>query len=673
MRSDIQGLRAISIVLVFGYHLFPLAIPGGFVGVDIFFVISGYLITKHLFGEYSNTGTIKISRFFARRIRRLLPTSFVVLIVSIFSIILFLPITEWVRNSLDSSAAAIYSVNWLLAFSSTGYANLGTSPSIVQQFWSLAVEEQFYLFWPLLLLALLRYSTKFGHLRNYPARPIGLTITAIAFVGICSLWFSIWAGFSFQAESYFFTISRIWEFAAGALLALIPSQIKEVKRSRTTKTLVILASWGASISIVLSALLINDSMPFPGYVALWPVLSVLYLLWAGDSGTSWEPAHLSKFGPVLAIGGLSYAIYLWHWPVLVIYTSLTGKLVSVKAAIFLILLTLLLSIFTKYLIENPFRFGKIIASTRRSLLFALIGSIVIAGCGLSISFWTTQQIENSSRTPAFENYAELRNRMELDFSNNSWGANSKFAPKKLSRVWSSDNCLNVTKDEDIARCTYGPSESEHVLVVLGDSFAGSYMPGLVEGFTKKGWKVIPLTLEQCPAAFIRVSTFNSLGQEYGACSAQQEWALSKVENISPERIVITNGTSLTEGRLLSGNLGQDFQNEWETGLTTYLEKLNDLGLNVTLLAQSTSHNCSIGTLPQDCLEGDPLENYSTIEKRATQSTSTKYVDSRPWFCNSSFTICPEMISGTYVLGDPWHLSDGYSMRLANILFDSITR
>lgn len=671
-RPDIEGLRALSILFVFAFHLFPTSIPGGFIGVDIFFVISGFLITQHLHTEYVGYGTISVSKFYARRIRRLLPASYFVLLASGVAIILFIPVTEWARNFSDISGASVYLANWQLAFSSTGYANLGTSPSIVQQFWSLSVEEQFYLFWPLLLIGifafpkLLNFHGKRSFLSNR------FTFIALFLISIGSLFFSYWSGEEFPAESYFFTPSRIWEFAAGALLVFLPKRIEKSQIRRTSKFLIIILNWSALVSILASAWFINSSMIFPGLIALWPVLSVMFMLWAGDLGTNWEPGYLAKFGPVLALGGLSYAIYLWHWPVLVVYSAVTGKAITLKAAVVLVLLTIALSILTKYFVENPLRFGKMISTTRRSLLFALIGSLMIAFIGLTLSFWVTQQIQNSSKAlPVFQNSAELQKQLEAQFLANTWGENIEFAPKKLSKVWNVDDCLNVTDQLSIKRCTYGNLQSERTLVVLGDSFAGSYMPGIVDGFTKNDWKVIPLTLEQCPAASVKVSTFNAMGQEYLACTKQQEWVLSQLELIAPEKIVVSNGTGLTEGRLVSGQVGQEFEKEWREGLADYLKKLRNLGFDVTLLAQSSSHNCSISVLPQDCEHSEPRENYSGLESSVAASTDTKYVDSRPWFCNSTFTICPEMIAGTYVLGDPWHLSDGYSRRLANVLYTSI--
>jgi len=347
-RLDIQGLRALAVALVVIFHLWPRALPGGFIGVDIFFVISGYLITAHLLREVDRTGTVSITRFWARRIRRLLPASFLVLAVCVVLAFTVMPRSVLTQNLQEIAASAGYFVNWLLAFNAVDYLASENADSLVQHYWSLSVEEQFYIVWPLLVVAAAFLATK---LLKTDRRLV--VAIALSLVFVASLIASIVITATEPAFAYFITPTRAWEFAAGGLIAMLPALTTPSIWSRFAKRA---GSWLALAVVALSALVIIDTTtPFPGWIALAPVLATGFLLWAGDDDHPWSPQFVSHAGPVQLLGDTSYAIYLWHWPLIIAAPYVLGHGIGLGTGIAIIAVTIALSIATKYLVEDPVR------------------------------------------------------------------------------------------------------------------------------------------------------------------------------------------------------------------------------------------------------------------------------------------------------------------------------
>ncbi len=216
---EIQGLRAVAVLLVVLFHLWPNALSGGFVGVDVFFVISGYLITAHLYREVAATGTVSLRRFWARRIRRLLPASLLVLAISGLATVLFLPATVWTQTARQIAASALYVQNWALAADSVDYMAKDDVPTLAQHYWSLSVEEQFYAFWPILIVGLVAWAGRFASRRAAANRAV--LIVGLGAVGVISLAWSVVATADNQSTAYFATPTRVWEFVAGALVTLV--------------------------------------------------------------------------------------------------------------------------------------------------------------------------------------------------------------------------------------------------------------------------------------------------------------------------------------------------------------------------------------------------------------------------------------------------------------------
>ncbi|WP_425840725.1 acyltransferase family protein [Microbacterium sp. PA5] len=345
-RADIQGLRALAVGLVVVFHLWPGALPGGYVGVDVFFVISGFLITGHLVGELERTGTVSLTRFWARRIRRLLPAAFLVLAASAVLAFAVLPRTLLPQNLGEIGAAAAYVLNWRLAADAVDYLAAENSASLVQHYWSLSVEEQFYLVWPLLVLAAAWLAARSA--RTSRTRAVTLLMTAVA---VASLATSVAMTAASPALAYFVTPTRAWEFAVGGLVALLPPAAARAG----TPTVRRLAAWAAVGAIAGSAVLFDAATPFPGWAAAVPVAGAALLLALGDDDHPWAPQAAARLGPVQYVGDTSYAIYLWHWPLIVAAPFVLGHGVGPLSGAALLGLTIALAAATKALVEDPVR------------------------------------------------------------------------------------------------------------------------------------------------------------------------------------------------------------------------------------------------------------------------------------------------------------------------------
>lgn len=375
-RGDIEGLRALAVGLVIAYHYGLDQIPGGFIGVDVFFVISGFLITKLLIDEANQSGKISFSNFWARRIRRIIPMSFAVIVVTVI-VGLYLLNSEQARQLVAIALGAMgFSANFVLYFTTEPYLSGVTLPSPLQHYWSLAIEEQFYLIWPLVLFSALKISPK-----HWKA----LLAFFVVVIGLASLAFSIVITSSNPSAGYYFPHTRIWELLAGAGLALAGANI-----FRVATPLRAIVGWVGLGSIIWSAVSFNSQTVFPGAAALIPVLATAAVIAAG--GAQWGPSKLLSIAPAKRIGAWSYSLYLWHWPVLILTEYRFGTL-SGWTKLLLLSATILLSAATYSMIEQPFRRHRWLSARSGRTLVA--GTVAIA-IGLSsgvVVFATSNQSE----------------------------------------------------------------------------------------------------------------------------------------------------------------------------------------------------------------------------------------------------------------------------------------
>ena len=355
LRPEIQALRAVAVLAVLLFHLWPNRLTGGYVGVDVFFVISGYLITSHLLAEVVRTGRLRVGRFWARRAKRLLPASLLVLFITAVAVLVLVPAARWPQFLTEVSASTLYVQNWLLAANSVDYlAVAGHTPSPVQHFWTLSVEEQFYALVPLLLLVAAWVAHRVaGSVRR-------AALVTMAGVTVLSVGYSIWLTATAAAVSYFSTFSRAWEFGVGALIAFVPSPTRRgVKRVATA------VGVGA---VLAAAMLFTEATTFPGASASLPVVGAALAIWGGR-GTALEGS--GRLAPVAFVGATSYAIYLWHWPLVILVPYATGHPLTRVDKVGVIIATFLIAWVSTRFLEDPVRFSpRLLGGQRRSLTVA---------------------------------------------------------------------------------------------------------------------------------------------------------------------------------------------------------------------------------------------------------------------------------------------------------------
>lgn len=499
-RPELQGLRALAVGLVLLYHLWPNHVSGGFVGVDVFFVVSGFLITGHLYRELSNTGTISLSRFWARRVMRLLPLAFAVLLLSAVMMLLFLPQTVWDMNIRQILGSLFYIENWVLAIDSVDYMAADNEPSLVQHYWSLSIEEQFYVMLPLLLLGAY-LTTKFLQCgkRKPEVHAHKVFVWTLIAITILAFIFSVLYTNYNAAQAYFVTPTRFWEFSIGGLLAMMPAATQLPARAQN------LLGWAGIVFIVISAVAYTGDTAFPGYTALLPVAGAALFIRYGSAKRIAGVYWWASLKPALRLGDWSYAIYLWHWP-LIIVASYQLEPFSWPYKVGLVFLTVFLSAASQKLIEDPLRHAKPFKVPKRAFTLMASNIAIIAAATFFVpqifSEETNQEvaIEECTGANALLNDCQGRG---LD------GKPSISATQvQLEQEEPTYPECDVPKghtDFDRAGCSLGAPEetAEHTIAILGDSHARAWLPMLddigkqndwnIQGYTKSACTPVPLS------------------------------------------------------------------------------------------------------------------------------------------------------------------------------------
>ncbi len=372
-------------------------ISAGFIGVDIFFVLSGYLITNLLVQERATSGTISLGAFYARRARRLLPASALVIVVTLAASIVIMPTLRHHSISLDAIASTLYVENWRLAGQAVDYGAAETGVSPLQHYWSLSVEEQFYLVWPLLMLLVMRGARGFVRSGRYRRR----LMSVMALVVVATFVYSIIDSYRAPNPAYFLTLNRVWQFGLGGLLAVWERSRRAIGR----RTASALAAAGV-VTLIAAAVLIDTEAPYPGLSALAPAAGTLAVLAGGAAASTTRAGKLATSKPILRIGDLSYTLYLWHWPMLVLADELLDGLTT-PVALVIVVASVIPSLLTERLVERPVRFSRPLARPNLALSMAagiMVVSVGVAGYVASTS--PTLTSADSSSNPFADQRAE---------------------------------------------------------------------------------------------------------------------------------------------------------------------------------------------------------------------------------------------------------------------------
>ncbi len=492
LRPDIQGLRAVAVLAVVADHLLGWPV-GGFVGVDVFFVVSGFLITSLLLREFTRTGTISFTGFYRRRIRRLVPAATLVIVVTILAAALVLPRERGLSTLFDGLFAFLFTANWRFAIQGTDYFEAGLPPSPLQHYWSLSVEEQFYLVWPWLLVALLLVLVRVG----VAARARGwVVVGTAAAITVLSFGWALAQTSGDQQFAYFSTLTRAWELGVGATVAAFT--VASTRRLPGAWAAVL--GWAGLVGIVVSIFVITPTGGFPAPSGALPVLSTAAVIVAGLApGAGYDRAMFPLTNRVSTyIGDISYSIYLWHFPVVVLAAAFLPEGSKRYLAVCLVAIAIL-SIAGYHLVEDPVRRSSWLARRSTGERRGRRGIVVAVACAAVLAVTATTTAIALSR-PAER--TEISNVANTDCIGAAYLANAgDCGPDDLTGdVVPSVDGLSDDEGEafscwrpeggELKTCHYGATDGEALRVALvGDSHAAMLMPALAPRVEELGWSL----------------------------------------------------------------------------------------------------------------------------------------------------------------------------------------
>jgi peptidoglycan/LPS O-acetylase OafA/YrhL len=629
-RADIQGLRAIAVLLVIAFHADIPFFKGGYIGVDVFFVISGYLISGLLFHELQVAGKIDFATFYARRIRRILPLSVFVSIVTLLMFACFLSPLDLKELSKTTLLTSVFSSNIWFIVQATDYFGAETYANPLLHTWSLGVEEQFYFLWPAILALLPLFSRNQDNWK--------WLVTLVSLLSLAAF-ISIYA--ENQPLAFFSMPTRAWQFGFGALIYFVPLS------SRVSRLwLTFIASIGIAL-VCVPALIIG-----PGFdgIALWaiaPTFGTCLLIWAGKDAREPIFCRLLSSVPLVFLGGLSYSLYLWHWPVIVFF-KLNFELFGPFEVSLALALTVLLSMTSYKYLEKALRTHVMLRTNIRSLVFG--GTLVILGIGASLGAYTYSKYALSA--PGYQQIAA-----------------AQFAGHSVTK------CRTSLEDIDLIECTFGDADSDISIVVMGDSKAQQWIPVLDNIGKKNNWKITSLLKSGCPPPFIDVF-LNRLGRAFHECETWRNFAISRVLQLQPDALMITNwpGYEVTA----DNSKRTATEKNWRDGYSKLAKKLASLDMELIFLKDNPqfpeyvpkclSNAISSGVLLESMCKF-PLSEILTGETafQAAISVFSKnnrahFIDLSTHYCSDG--MCPSYSNGIVRYMDSHHITQFFAEELS---------
>lgn len=668
-RSDIQGLRAVAVgVVVLGHAGVP-ALAGGFIGVDVFFVISGFLITGHLLQSLSATGRIDLPRFYAARARRILPASLTVIALTAVGSVLIVPPLRVGAVLADAVASALSVPNIRFAIEGTDYL-AGSAPSPYQHFWSLGVEEQFYLLWPLVLM-----GAFFIARRSRIRMAVAIGVVAIASFVACLLVAQTsqpWAFFSLQ--------TRAWELAVGALLASAAPSL-----GRVPAVVARVLTWVGLAAIVAAALLVTGDTAWPGVATVVPVIGAALVIGFGgrDTGTAGlgrdgDPLipgavraggaeRLLRLRPLQWIGAISYSLYLVHWPILVLAeerASTSDGSLPFEASLGLAIAAVPVAWLLYRFVETPFRFrSRAPRSHGSTLAVALVGTLALTGCLVGASAASALVPLHTDRVGPATVVTALPEGTSFVPAGVTPGLSA--ARDDTGEIYQ-NGCQQNPGGSELITCSFGDTGSSTVIALFGDSHAGRWFPALEKAATDLGVRLDTYTKSGCRSQETEEAWKAPVN---ASCGRWRERALAALGASHPDIIVVSNH--------LGPSAGKDpviEQGRWERGIEIGLDRL-PADSTVIMVADTPEFPAS----PVVCLSANLTAaercsvkrdvafntSISAAQRAAAERTGNGFLDLGDYFCNS--IDCPAVIGSTLVYGDEHHVTATWSALLGPVL------
>jgi peptidoglycan/LPS O-acetylase OafA/YrhL len=684
-RPDIEGMRAVAVLAVLLYHGRIGPFQGGYVGVDVFFVVSGFLITSLLLRESRTTGTIDLPRFWGRRIRRLMPASCLVIVATVLASRFMLdPLTQ-TKVAWDGLLASLgIVINTVFAFRDVDYLNADINP--FQHYWSLALEETFYLIWPIVVLYAMR-----------GARHGRRLFAIVAVAAPISLLLCILLTRRNQPVAFFLLPTRAWELLAGAMLALLAQS-----RVRLNQDGVAVMGWIGLAGVALVTVKFSTTTMFPGAAATLPVAATLAMLAAGGAPNG--PRLVLDTAPMQWIGARSYAIYLWHWPLLTLPEMKYGS-VSTPWRVILLLASVGLAALSYRILENPVRHHPWLAA--RSTRSLAVGAGIIASAavltaalyvakpdlagGDAVAATTTPTSDHSvtpesdSQAPSTDpaDSADPANPADQASVTDSTvpasaipaqgltiadGVAVEVVPADLTpslRKASADlpaiyddGCLLDVGTTALKDCVYGDPSSGVTIALFGDSHAAHWFPALERVAGDRGWKLVVLAKRGCATA--EFPTYDNNNRERKECGPWREQVAARLAELQPSVLVI----STYRYRLVNDNPKQKDVDTWRSGLDQTLGAVKDTARAVLFLSDTPNpiddipsclagHLKSVDKCTRSRADGEK-RTIVDIERTVAQRNGIEFVATADWLCADG--TCPVIVGNLLLYRDDNHLT-----------------
>ncbi len=654
-RPDVEGLRALAIVLVLLCHAGIGFAAGGYVGVDVFFVISGFVITRMLVAELDATGRLSLSGFYARRVKRLMPQALTVMLAVVVAASLLLSPLGAESVAGDVKAAGVYAMNFRLSAGAVDYFATGEDRPL-DHFWSLAVEEQFYLAWPLLLLVVAWRGGSRTH------RRLLLAMGAIAAV---SLAHAIGQAATSPEQAYFSPAARAWELALGGIVAIALLGRSLGRRWAAA------AAWAGGAAIAVAATRFGPATAVPGLPALLPTLGAAALLAAGSSGAASLPTRGLSTRPARWIGRMSYAWYIWHWPVLVFAAAPLGPL-STPGAIAVTMASLLPAMAAHRWIEEPMRRSRIHVRRPRLTLGGVVACPALAVAGgivLSASLPSTPLLAASQ----VEGAPQLARTQALQSSASGLRPRPPDADKDRGRSYE-DGCLVGERRITSPRCEYGDRDARKTVVLFGDSHAMQLFPALDRIARGRHWRLVQLTKAGCPPPRLRL-IFTISGREYRECDRWRDYALRRIASERAFLVVAASSAHYTvldaKGRRMDRDAGA---RALAGAYPAALRRLRSVARRVAVVADPPRPPVDVPGCVSEQLEhlsrcafapGAALARSRVVTAGFGRVKGVRVIDAERQFCLAD--VCPSVIGDVLVYRNSGHVTATFAETLSGWL------
>jgi peptidoglycan/LPS O-acetylase OafA/YrhL len=661
-RPDVHGLRAVAVLLVVFFHAGGSFARGGFVGVDVFFVISGFVITGVLLRDSASGHRPSIVAFYGRRARRIIPAASVVIISTVVAAYVVLGVLSGNRTALDGRWAAVFLVNVHFAAEGTNYLGSQQIPSPLQNFWSLSVEEQFYLVYPALFLAIVTVRSRIPRRTRLA---VGLGVVVVA-----SFTLSIVQTASDPTVAFFSPWTRACELALGGLMAVgTPIFLNLHPRTAAVMT------WAGLGVILLAGGLYTNQTAYPGWLVSVPVIGAALIIAGGTSVPRAGAERLLGMGALQWLGGRSYSLYLWHWPILIIAAESRNQAdLSFPVNLCLLVVALAVSVITYAGIENPIRHARRLRSQRWTcVVLGLVLTLVTLGT-------TTVLLDGHAGSPA----PPFQGRGIVPGSP-AQVADLVAASTRIQRIPADavpsllasahdfgaphGPCTPAVSQTTVPGCMFGDLHGRRTMVLYGDSHALMWFRAIDAIAEQAHWRLVLLGKGYCMA-----NQYPPDVQEIpilGSCARWQTFADRRIRQLRPDLVVVTQEYQNGPGRVpYTGE-------QWQRALEETLSKIRGPHTKFIVLGNIPDADAS----PADCLARNPMDVqacsvpntnknkiYDAAEKAAVNAFDGRYISVRKWFCSRR---CSPIIGRYFVYVNGLHVTASYATYLERVLADGL--